>query len=104
VREFWNDPVYDAPDPFFSNQPRGRLFVSLAGDLPPRYNSPFGAMAVEKLRSVASELAAYADAHPGTTASDLEPKARELLKSAQTEVMVHAKRNRFFAEAEVVTP
>lgn len=96
VREFWNDPVYDQPDPFFSGQPRGRLFVSLADDLPPRHNSPFGAMAVERLRAVASELARIADRRPGCTAADLEPDAIRLLGEAQEEVMRHARRNKFF--------
>jgi arabinosaccharide transport system substrate-binding protein len=99
VREFWNDPVYDQPDPFFSGQPRGRLFVSLADDLPPRYNSPFGAMAVERLRSVASELARIADNTPGATPQDLLPHAVRLLNDAQTDVMRHVSRNHFFANS-----
>lgn len=99
VREFWNDPVYDQPDPFFSGQPRGRLFVSLADDLPPRYNSPFGAMAVERLRAVASELARIADNSPGSTPQDLLPHAVRLLDEAQTDVMRHVSRNHFFANS-----
>jgi arabinosaccharide transport system substrate-binding protein len=97
VREFWNDPVYDQPDPFFSGQPRGRLFVSLADDLPPRYNSPFGAMAVERLRAVASELARIADGMPDATPQLLLPHATRLLAAAQDEVLRHANRNRFLA-------
>ncbi|MFZ4574237.1 MAG: ABC transporter substrate-binding protein [Phycisphaerales bacterium] len=96
VREFWNDPVYDQPDPFFGNQPRGRLYVSLADDLPPRFNSPFGEMAVERLRAAASQLARIADAQPGATAESLAPDAKRLLEAAQEEVMRHARRNRFF--------
>ena len=99
MREFWNDPVYDQPDPFFSGQPRGRLFVSLADDLPPRYNSPFGAMAVERLRAVASELARIADNSPGSTPQDLLPHAVRLLDEAQTDVMRHVSRNHFFANS-----
>ena len=97
VREFWNDPIYDQPDPFFGGQARGRLFVDLADDLPPRYNSPFGAMAVERLRAVASELAAIADATPDATVADLESHAQRLLTKVQEDVMRHARRNRFFA-------
>ncbi len=97
VRTFWSDPVYDQPDPFFSGQPRGRLFVSLADQLPPRYNSPFGALAVERLRAVASELARICDGIPNATAADMEPHAIRLLARAQADVMRHVERNRFFA-------
>jgi len=96
VREFWNDPVYDQPDPFFMGQARGRLFVGLADDLPPRHNSPFGAMAVERLRAAASELARVADATPEALAPDLLPHASRLLAEAQADVMRHVRRNRFF--------
>jgi len=95
VREFWSDPIYDEPDPFFSGQPRGRLFINLAGDLPPRHNSAFSALAVERLRSVASRLAAVADADPLADVARLMPVAESLLEEAQRDIMTHVRRNRF---------
>jgi len=98
VREFWKDPVYDAPDAFFRGQPRGRLYVSLADQVPPRYNSAFSTLAVARLQSVASQLAAIADSRGNATRESLLPDARHLLAQAQKDVMTHVRRNRFFSE------
>jgi arabinosaccharide transport system substrate-binding protein len=95
VKDFWSDPIYDKPDPFFSGQAPGRLFINLAPDVPPRFSSPFGVLAVERLRTVASRLAAYARSQGNATPDSLMPEARRLLEEAQAEVMEHARRNRF---------
>jgi arabinosaccharide transport system substrate-binding protein len=97
VTEFWNDPVFDAPDPYFSGQPRGRLYINLAPDVPPRYNSPFSALALVRLQAAASRLAAFADANPPATPDRLRPQAARLLTEAQADVMQHVRRNRFFS-------
>lgn len=103
VRAFWADPVYDQPDPYFCNQPRGRLYVSLAGEVPQRYNSPFSALALLRMQACMTKLAAYARASKDGTPEHLLPEAQRLLKEAQIDVMRHVKRNRFFVEETGLT-
>ncbi|MDX2131833.1 MAG: extracellular solute-binding protein [Planctomycetota bacterium] len=98
VKAFWSDPVFDEPDAYFGGQARGRAYINLAPQTPPRYNSPFSALALDRLRSAATQLAAYADAHPPATPESLEPEAARLLKAMQADIMRHVRRNRFFAE------
>jgi len=98
LRSFWNDPVYDQPDPYFSGQPRGRLFVSLAQDVPPRYNSAFSGLCLLRLQAATSRLAAYADRTGQDTPESLLPEAQRILTQAQAEMMERVSRNRFFAE------
>ncbi len=98
VREFWKDPIYDAPDAFFQGQPRGRMYVSLADQVPPRYNSAFSTIAIARLQSAASQLAAIADRKGNATPENLLPDAQRLLAQAQKDVMTSVRRNRFFTE------
>lgn len=98
VREFWNDPIYNAPDPYFSNQPRGRLYVNLAGELPPRYNSPFSALALLRMQACMTQLATYARASGNGSYERLLPESERLLRQAQEDIMRHVRRNRFFVE------
>lgn len=100
VKEFWNDPIYDAPDTYFGGQPRGRAYINLAPEVPPRYNSPFSGLALVRLQAAASQLAAYADSHQPATRESLLPEAQRLLNQAQEDVMRHVRRNRFFAPDE----
>lgn len=97
VKEFWSDPIYDAPDDYFLGQPRGRAYINLAPEVPPRYNSPFSALALVRLQAAASQLAQYAKTHPPATRESLLPEAQRLLALAQEDVMRHVRRNRFFA-------
>lgn len=100
VKEFWSDPIYDAPDTYFRGQPRGRAYINLAPQVPPRYNSPFSGLALVRLQAAASQLAAYADSHPPATRESLLPEAQRVLNQAQEEVMRHVRRNRFFSPEE----
>ena len=99
VKEFWSDPVYDTPDPYFRGQARGRAYVNLAPQTPPRHNSPFSILALTRLRAAATQLAAYADTHPPATRDSLRPEAARLLAEMQQDLMRHVRRNRFFAES-----
>jgi arabinosaccharide transport system substrate-binding protein len=103
VREFWGDPIYDAPDPYFSNQPRGRLYVNLAGELPERHNSPFSALALLRMQACMTKLAAHARASGDGAYDALLPEAERLLREAQADIMRHVRRNRFFVEEAGLT-
>jgi arabinosaccharide transport system substrate-binding protein len=98
VRTFWKDPIYDQPDPYFSGQARGRMYVNLAEQVPQRYNSPFSALALLRMQACMTKLAAYARSTGKGTFEELLPEARRLLEEAQADIMRHVRRNRFFVE------
>jgi arabinosaccharide transport system substrate-binding protein len=103
VREFWDDPVFDKPDPFFMGQAKGRLYIQLAPQVPERYSSPFGALALARLQGAVSKVCARARETSATDVSSLLPYAREVLRDAQQDTMRHVSRNRFFAELATQT-
>ncbi len=96
VRTLWDDPVFDRPDAFFCNQPKGRMYLELAPTVPPRSSSPFGAIATARLQDAVVQLAAYARSSRKYTVAELEPEAQRLLGLAQADVSRHVARNAFF--------
>lgn len=103
VREYWTDPMYDQPDPFFRGQAPGRTYINLADQVPDRFNSPFAQLANVRMQAAASQLSAYAIKSGITAREQLLPKAQELLVEAQRDVMQHVRRNRFYSERESVS-
>lgn len=99
VRSLWDDPIYDTPDPFFMGQAKGRMFIELAPDIPPRSSSPYGQAAVFEVRDAATNLARWAQTQRVHDAASLEPQARALLERAQANVARRMSRNAF-AETE----
>jgi arabinosaccharide transport system substrate-binding protein len=49
LKDAWNLPEFDAPNPYWSNEPIGRLYANLAPETPPLYSSPVDAQARTKL-------------------------------------------------------
>jgi arabinosaccharide transport system substrate-binding protein len=49
VREAWDLPEFSAPNPFFSNQPVGKVLADLAPGVPESYTTPYSKLAEEKL-------------------------------------------------------
>jgi len=52
VIEAWKDPIWHQPDPYFSDQKVGELYIDLARQLPERYVTPFTALATQALTVV----------------------------------------------------
>jgi arabinosaccharide transport system substrate-binding protein len=100
VSEFWQDDIYDKPDPFFMGQPKGRMYINLAPQVPDRFSSPFGAIALARTQSAVSQLCKVARDTKATNIDQLMPKAREFLAAAQEDAMRHVNRNVFFADSQ----
>lgn len=98
VKAVWDDPVFDAPDPYFSNQRKGRAYIELAPDVPARTSSPYNALAKLSVQAAVIRLASYAERSGTFDVSGLEPKAMELLKAAEDEVRTQIDRNVFLKE------
>jgi arabinosaccharide transport system substrate-binding protein len=63
VRDYWNDPFYSDPDPFYGGQAIGRLYCELAEQIPRRYVTPYTSMASAALAKVQSQAVNYMRQH-----------------------------------------
>lgn len=100
VQDNWSDPIYDKPDEFFSGQPKGRLYINLAGDVPRRNSSPFNTMAMQRTQDALVGLVDELRAEPGMSRAALKARAMELLRVAETDVRSRIDRNVFAREGQ----
>jgi arabinosaccharide transport system substrate-binding protein len=95
VSSLWDDPVYHQPDPFFSNQRKGKLYIEQAPHVPTRTSSPYNRQAVFLLRDAAVELADYARRTGIHDAETLGNEASRLLTGVQARIVRVMDRNAF---------
>lgn len=95
VTTFWDDPVYDEPDPYFCGQAKGRLFIEQAPFVPRRVASPYTSLARTHIVDITMRLAEYAQSHGRYTAAELEPETRRLLDEAQASLQRQMDKNVF---------
>jgi arabinosaccharide transport system substrate-binding protein len=98
VRSLWDDPVFDEPDPYFSNQRKARMFIDLAPTVPRRTSSPFNTLAKERVRNATLALSVYAQSHREFDPEKLMPEAMRLLQAAEKQVRTQIERNVFLSE------
>jgi arabinosaccharide transport system substrate-binding protein len=79
IPQYFSDPVYHQPDPFYGGQKIDELFIQLAGELPRLQMTPYTAQAQIFLAIALNE--AVAAARAGTT--DLPGFCRQRLQGAQ---------------------
>ena len=99
VKAHWQLPCYREPDPFFSGQPVGALYIAEAPHVPRRIASPYMTLAMERLMSVLVALKAHALARNAFDAASLQPEAHRLLADAQADLAAHIARNVLYAAA-----
>jgi arabinosaccharide transport system substrate-binding protein len=97
LKDAWTRPELDAPNPYFSNQPIGRMYAQLAPDTPAILSSPVDAVARAKLNEVFSRSLEFYKRHgeaglPATIHAELARAADDVRRMAD--------RNRALAEAE----
>lgn len=95
VSSLWDDPVYHQPDPFFSGQRKGALFIEQAPHVPSRSSSPYNRQAVFLLRDAAVELAGFARQTGTHDAGALRDRAAVLLADVQARIIRVMERNAF---------
>ena len=98
VRSFWSDPVFDEPDAYFSGQKKGRAYIDLAPDVPPRTSSPYNLLAKLRVQTATIALGAYAESSGKFRPEELGSRAMELLKEAEDQVRREIERNVFLAD------
>lgn len=99
VSSLWDDPIYDTPDPYFSGQPKGRLYIEQAPHVPNRTSSPYNRQAVFLLRDAAVALADHANRTRTYDPESLIPEAARLLDQAQSRIVRIMARNAFSSVA-----
>jgi arabinosaccharide transport system substrate-binding protein len=99
VKAFWTLPFYHEPDPYFSGQPVGALYIAAAPAVPARVTSPYMTFAMERLMSVLVALKAHAIARNTFDVPALLPVAQRLLAEAQRDLDQRMARNRLYAAA-----
>lgn len=97
IKANWTNPIYDEPDPYFSGQPVGRMYINLAPEVPPRPSSPYSKQAIEKLATSLIALVNYAERNGIYEPSALEPEARRLLDISQAQISRVIDRNVFLS-------
>ncbi|MEM9881835.1 MAG: extracellular solute-binding protein [Planctomycetota bacterium] len=106
VIEFWDQPFYREPDPYFSGQPSGTLYIEQAPHVPRRPSHPFRIIARTEIGRAAESLRQYADRTNTYDADALMPEARRLLAAAAQRVEQQMQRNAFldFDDTPELTP
>lgn len=95
VKSVWSQPFYDEPDPYFSGQPSGRLFIRQAPDVPMRSSSPYMDKALQDMISVLMAVRVYADDHEDYDQTSLSIVAQRLLDDKQVRLKKLINRNQF---------
>lgn len=94
----WSDPVFSTPDPYFSGQVSGRLFIEQAANVPGRTSSPYNDLAMARLSDVLIKLVERVNRERISDPAALLPEAREHLARAQAGVKALIGRNVFLRE------
>lgn len=99
VTALWDSPIFDEPDPFFSGQPSGRLYIEQAPQVPRRPSSPYAISGAERFTNTLAALRSYADRNQIYDEATLRVEAQRLLDVAQLEFERFINRNVFLSHA-----
>lgn len=91
VMDAWDQPIFHAPNPFWSNQPLGDTYVKLAPQVPAQYTAPEIDTATTKLGEALIECAKYYNEHGDDAGFD--PFVRRTLKEKADRVRAVMARN-----------
>lgn len=98
ISRYWSNPVFDEPDPYYSGQRKGRLFIDAASEMPIRNSSPYNNFANACFQNAILQLRDYARMNQRWSESDLMPKAMELLRVQQAVIVRQMSRNILLSE------
>lgn len=100
VKTTWKESFYDEPDPFFSGQPIGRMYIEQAPYVPHRPSSPYTSAGGQKIASSLIELAQYARSNEVYDQESLEVEALRILKASQASLERLISRNLFLTKED----
>jgi arabinosaccharide transport system substrate-binding protein len=99
VKKFWDLPAYHEPDPFFSGQKVGELYIDEAPNVPERFSSPYSSMVRERMMGILVILKAYGVSRNQFSTEALLPEATRLLDEAQRDIAGRVARNVLYHQA-----
>lgn len=97
LMDAWNLPELDAPNPYYSNQPIGRLYADLAPSTPPRYLTAQSTIAEQKVQEAYNRSREHYERHGE---DGLAQKIRYELARAEDYVKLRVERAEALAKAE----
>ncbi len=97
LEEGWKLPELDAPNPYYSNQPIGRLYADLAPSTPPKYLNAYTYIAEEKIYEAYTRSIEFYEQHGEV---GLHAKIREELARAAAYVKLRVERGEALAKAD----
>ena len=95
IKRFWTDEVFHRPDPYFSNQRKGAMYIAQAGDIPIRVPSPFITFARARLKDTMTSMRRWAETNRVYAPDALEAELRTRLDAAQDQIVKQISRNVF---------
>lgn len=98
VKANWADPMYAEPNPYFSGQANGLLYIAAAPDVPLRASSPYKSVARERMSDAVIRLKRHALQNGIFDVERLMPQARIELAVAQKEVLRRIEANPFLQQ------
>ncbi|WP_432799568.1 ABC transporter substrate-binding protein [Poriferisphaera sp. WC338] len=98
VKALWNCSFYKQPDPYFSNQVVGQMYIDLAPSVPTRTSTPYRGIAISRISEVVHKLRQYAEQRPNFDRDALIPVAKELLADAEERVIEEMQQNYFLSQ------
>ena len=96
IKTYWDDPIYQQPDPYYGNQVVGEHLIGLAPDVPPRHSSPWLTNAFAMIQNILISTLDYANANEVTDREELVQVIRPQLKAAQKQMDTLMARNPFY--------
>ncbi len=95
VKRLWKSDFYDTPDPYFSGQPIGRLYINHAPRVPRRTSSPYNSIAKDRVQTAIINLRNYALANKTFEPHQLLTEAHNQLRIAQDQMQHDLDRDTF---------
>lgn len=100
IKQNWTRSFYDDADPYFSNQPTGRIFINAAGDVPLRPSSPYNNLARARVMDAVIATRQYAISTNQYDPAQLREAARRQLGIAAQLIKRQIERNVFLKETK----
>lgn len=94
-KEAWDLAEFVQPNPYYSNQPIGKMYAALAPETPPTYSAPVDGLARASLDQAFSRAAEYYKSHGDEGLMD---EIRAELKRSADDVRERASRDEIFHE------
>jgi len=95
IKLYWDDPMFDEPDAYFSGQAKGRMYVDQAPLIPARTSSPYYKLAIDRLRDAAVAIAEWSRSTGTFDRNAIEARCKQELERAESLVRLQMQRNVF---------